>query len=134
MNASEALLAAANEVDRGWARMTYKTCNGELCSIGALRKVIFGTVNPTINEQETYPLNAIYRQAQSALRKTMCEQFDPDVTIPPKQNDPSTIALINDVFATNKEEIIACMQKAAIEVVENEPDQIRPGQPRRVQC
>jgi hypothetical protein len=133
MNASEALSAAAREVESGWARMTYKTCNGELCSIGALRKVIFGKVHPTMDELEQYPLNAIYRQAQSALRKTMCEQFDPDRTIPPKQNDPSTIALINDVFASNKEEIIACMEKAAIEV-ENEPDQIRPVRLRGVQC
>lgn len=119
MKADEILTQGAEKIAGGWCRRAFtktlirQTSDGNAvelsdgyCAMGAMRKAAFGDANfiPTTEMREYY-------RAEHALAEVMCEQFNPPGVW---QDRPfSVIACVNDYRAQSKDEIIACMEKAA---------------------
>lgn len=107
MKPEEVLRQAAAEVDKGWCQGNLIDHQGHVCALGALRRVVrtapgLGYVDDSI------------RHAGQVLAEVMAEQFG----LAPAAEFLSLIARANDTPGRTKEEIIACMEKAAAKLEE----------------
>lgn len=110
MEADEILDRGAQKIQtRGWCRNGFSNNKGEICAMGALRMGLHNSViHPIKNTDEYY-------RALHALAEVFVEQYGADTSRPHwATTDFSTIARVNDRVAESVQEIISCMEKAAV--------------------
>ncbi len=117
VNETEVLETAAQLIEEhGKCEEFYELKEHHLCSIGAIRKALYGHTDLLGDELTQEPKHGIYSRVMEQLSAVMMEQFGGCWHAENWAfNDPfHNITCINDKLAS-KDEVVACMQKAAIE-------------------
>lgn len=131
MKADEILDRGAEKIAAGWCRNSFSQrgvfdgVSDRFCAMGAMREVALGKAHYIPAKVAFGDVCDEYWKAEAALADVMREQFP---TIPVKQtwagsgatiddyylSPEDIIANANDLQAQTKEEIVACMEKAAV--------------------
>ncbi len=89
---------------RGWTQYALQDAAGQVCAMGALHYAISGSLHPkTMNADQARILDAI----TPTLSRVMHEQY-------PSAKPTFGVTYMNDHDVNNAEELIACMEKAAM--------------------
>ena len=123
MDPADILDKAAVEVGKGWTDGQFADCHGNVCSYGAIARVMYGDAKHFTNHSGLLGLEANREDSElakvtGALRKVMAEQFA--ACLPDDHTEWDAYGLItavNDDFAEQKD-VVACMQKAAVSLRE----------------
>lgn len=94
---SEVLREAATNVNHGWCRSQVADAHGNVCVYGAIWKAVTGHL------RDLSPLPTGVQAACEALQDVLEEQFK-----------TRSFTVVNDELATDKHEIMACLEKAAL--------------------
>lgn len=112
----EVLREAAARVNEGWGRESYHNrLTNNVCAMGAICHSLFGDARYFYTHSNALVIsNSLLDKTCTALASVMKEQFGPSSN----HEGVNLIVTLNDDPRVNKEDIMACMEKAAIQAEE----------------